>query len=237
MRISDIECVHIFAEWRNWLIVRVSTTEGLVGLGEATLEGCEKAVAAAVGELSRRLRGRDPADIEALYQLMYRGSYWRGGPVLCSAISGLEQAFWDILGKKYSTPVYRLLGGPVRARIPVYASGWFRRDDRTIDALVKRAVDTVASGFRAIKAPCFLPWDTCVSERMLLSGIELVAELRKALEPDVELSSRCTAAIRSTCACEPSAPWNPTNRAGWRSRARPRIQASFGAWRARPGCR
>jgi galactonate dehydratase len=187
MRIADIECIPIFAGWRNWLIVRVVTDTGLIGIGESTLEGREKTVAAAVCETGRRLKGRNPEDIEALYQLMYRGAYWRGGPILGSAISGIEQALWDLLGKHHKTPVYRLLGGVVRTKIPVYASGWFRPEDRTVDALVKRAVQIADEGFRIIKTPCFLPWETCVSEQMLERGMELVAELRRALEPKVEL--------------------------------------------------
>lgn len=187
MKISQIETLIIFAQWRNWVLVKVSTDEGLVGFGEATVEGREKTVAEAVNDLSRRLQGKNPLDIEALYQLMVRASFWRGGIILSSAISGIEQALWDLAGQYYSTPVYRLLGGACRERVRVYASGWIRPQDRSPDQLVERAREIVARGYTALKAPCFLPGDEVVSKGMVDRGIDLISRLREGLGPEIEI--------------------------------------------------
>ncbi|HSR66612.1 MAG TPA: galactonate dehydratase [Acidobacteriota bacterium] len=187
MKISRIETLIVFAQWRNWVLVKISTDDGLTGWGEATVEGREQAVAAAVKEVGRRLEGRNPLDVEALYQLMSRGSFWRGGVILSSAVSGLEQALWDLSGKHYGIPVYRLLGGPCRQRVPVYASGWIQPGDDSIDKLVARARLTVEEGYRALKTPCFLPGDDIVGRPMLERGLDLVKELRKALGDGIEI--------------------------------------------------
>ena len=111
---------------RNWVLVKVSTDEGVYGWGEASVEGKEKTVAQAIAELERQLVGRDPFQIELLWQEMYRNAFWVGGPILNSAISGVEQALWDIKGKELGVPVWQLLGGRVHDRVRAYANGWFR---------------------------------------------------------------------------------------------------------------
>ncbi|HSR53540.1 MAG TPA: galactonate dehydratase [Acidobacteriota bacterium] len=187
MKISAVSTLTVFAQWRNWVLVKISTDEGLEGWGEATVEGREKAVAAAVQEVGRRIIGRHPLDIEALYQVMSRSSFWRGGVILGSAVSGLEQALWDLAGQHYGVPVYRLLGGPCRDKVRVYASGWIQPGDDTVDKLVSRARQTVNQGFQALKTPCFLPGEKTVDRGMLERGLDLVGELRSALGDEVEI--------------------------------------------------
>jgi galactonate dehydratase len=105
----------------RWLFLRVYTDAGIVGLGEPILEGRAKTVATAVEELAPYLIGKDPRAVTHHWQAMYRHAFYRGGPILTSAISGIDQALWDIKGKALGVPVYELLGGPTRSRIRVYA--------------------------------------------------------------------------------------------------------------------
>ncbi|HRR85839.1 MAG TPA: galactonate dehydratase, partial [Phycisphaerae bacterium] len=111
MTIKDYQLYHVRP---RYLLLKIETDDGLYGWGEPTLEGQTPAVEAAIGQLMRLIKGEDPRRIEHLWQRMYRGGFYRGGPVLCSAISGIEQALWDILGKSLNVPVYQLLGGRVR---------------------------------------------------------------------------------------------------------------------------
>jgi len=118
MKITRIE--QFFPRKRTRL-VKVSTDEGLVGWGETTLEGRPESTCAAVDEMAEYLIGKDPLRIEHHWQHIYRSSFFRGGSVVMSALSGIDQALWDIAGKSYGVPTYRLLGGEVRDRIRVYA--------------------------------------------------------------------------------------------------------------------
>ena len=126
MRIEDVKTFLVGGSWRNWLIVKVETDEGLHGVGEGTLEGKSATVATAVEELKRYLVGQDPFAIEKHYQEMYRRAFYAGGAVLMSAISGVETALWDLKGKALGVPVYELLGGRTRERVKLYANAWYR---------------------------------------------------------------------------------------------------------------
>jgi len=131
----------------RWLFVRIETDDGLVGWGEASLEGHGEAVAGAFEGVRDRLVGRDPDRIEDAWQTLYRLGFYRGGPVLMSAISGVDQALWDIKGKRLGVPVWQLLGGQVRERVDVYA--WIG-GDRPTD-VAEAAAARRAQGFRAVK--------------------------------------------------------------------------------------
>jgi galactonate dehydratase len=109
----------------NWAFIKVETDEGLYGWGRghaghtgAALEGC-------VADFRRLVVGRDAQQIEKLCFEVYRDCYWKGGPVMMSALSGIEIALWDIAGKFYDTPVYNLMGGQMRDRVKMYANAWF----------------------------------------------------------------------------------------------------------------
>ncbi|MEZ0472831.1 D-galactonate dehydratase, partial [Luteimonas sp. B3_2_R+30] len=104
----------------RWLFLKIETDEGVTGWGEPVIEGRAQTVEAAVHELSEYLVGRDPARINDLWQTLYRGGFYRGGPILMSAIAGIDQALWDIKGKALGVPVYELLGGLVRDRMKTY---------------------------------------------------------------------------------------------------------------------
>jgi galactonate dehydratase len=104
----------------RWMFLKIETDEGIVGWGEPVVEGRARTVEAAVHELSDYLVGQDPHRINDLWQVMYRGGFYRGGPILMSAIAGIDQALWDILGKSMGQPVYKLLGGRLRDRMKTY---------------------------------------------------------------------------------------------------------------------
>ena len=123
-RISRIET---FLVPPRWLFVRIETDSGIVGWGEASCEGRSETVRTAVDQLSELLIGQDALRIEDHWQVMTKGSFYRGGPILASAVSGLDQALWDIAGKHFNAPVHQLLGGPVRDRIRMY--GWVGGDE------------------------------------------------------------------------------------------------------------
>ncbi|NML43265.1 galactonate dehydratase [Ramlibacter sp. G-1-2-2] len=104
----------------RWMFLKIETDEGITGWGEPVIEGRARTVEAAVHELSEYLVGQDPRSINDLWQVMYRGGFYRGGPILMSAIAGIDQALWDILGKSMNRPVYALLGGRLRDRMKTY---------------------------------------------------------------------------------------------------------------------
>jgi galactonate dehydratase len=107
----------------RWLFLKVHTNAGIVGLGEPILEGRAKTCATAVEEIAPYLVGKDPRPVAQHWQAIYRHAFYRGGPILTSALSGIDQALWDIKGKALGVPVYELLGGPTRQRVRVYAHG------------------------------------------------------------------------------------------------------------------
>ncbi len=105
----------------RWMFLRIETDEGITGWGEPVIEGRARTVEAAVNELAGTLVGQDPLRINDLWQAMYRGAFYRGGPILMSAIAGVDQALWDIKGKALGVPVHELLGGRVRDRMKMYS--------------------------------------------------------------------------------------------------------------------
>jgi galactonate dehydratase len=148
VRIVGIEPVTVGTGWINWVFVRLHTDEGLVGIGEATLEGQTEAVLASLRELEPIVVGEDAARITHIWEQAYRHSFYRGGPARMSAISGVDQALWDLRGKALGVPVYDLLGGRVRDAVRLYANGP-RGDTRA--ELAASAVGLRDAGFNAMK--------------------------------------------------------------------------------------
>ncbi|AYF76967.1 galactonate dehydratase [Nocardia yunnanensis] len=144
MRITRIET---FLAPPRWMFVRVETEDGVVGWGEPVVEGRAEPVRAAVHVLAEYLLGADASRIEDHWQVMTKGGFYRGGPVLSSAVAGLDQALWDIKGKQLGVPVYQLLGGPVRERIRAYA--WVGGDE---PSAIREAIGAqLDAGFTAVK--------------------------------------------------------------------------------------
>lgn len=170
MKVTCLE-THICHAYRtNWVFVRVHTDDGVYGVGEATLEYREHAVVAALKELEPLLQRTDPRDIERFWHDAYRDSYWRSGPVLSSALSAVEMALWDIKGKVLGVPVYELLGGKVRDRVPCYANGWFA-PAKTPEEFAEKARLAIDKGYAALK------WDPFGAAWLTLSRPELTRAL------------------------------------------------------------
>jgi galactonate dehydratase len=187
MKISGITTRFVYTgPHRNWVLVRVDTDEGIHGWGEATIEGKEKTVAQAIAELERQLVGRDPFQIELLWQEMYRAAFWVGGPILNSAISGVEHALWDIKGKALGVPVWELLGGKVRERVRAYANGWFR-GCQTPKQFAHAAARTVEQGFTALKWDPFGGAGLFIENEQEELAVTIVREVRNAVGPKIDL--------------------------------------------------
>lgn len=163
MKITDIKTVVVNAQMRNWVFVKVETdTPGLDGWGEASLEWKTRAVAAAVEDLKPFILGDDPTRIEHIYQKLYRQPFFRPGVIGLSAISGIEQACWDILGKQLGVPVYKLLGGAVRDKVRMYThlgGGEMSAVYESFDSrrVIELALEVVARGYTAVKV-VFVPY-------------------------------------------------------------------------------
>ncbi|STR05332.1 D-galactonate dehydratase [Hafnia alvei] len=136
----------------RWMFLKIETDEGIVGWGEPVIEGKAKSVEAAVHELGEFIIGQDPARINDIWQMLYRGSFYRGGPILMSAISGIDQALWDIKGKALGAPVYQLLGGLVRDKIKAYSWVGGDRPSDVIDGIKNsRRQDLIPLSSTAVK--------------------------------------------------------------------------------------
>ena len=172
---------------RNWIFVEVETDAGITGIGEATTEHHEMAVAAHVETaLKPRLLGMNPMDVEQAWQLGYRDYWWKRGVVHTSAVSGIDMALWDIAGKATGQPVFRLLGGRVRNRVRCYA-----RADLDLDSLEAHAAQALEEGFDAFKhghGAAVAPFDM---DAQVDVAVNEMTRLRKALGPDVALMIDC----------------------------------------------
>jgi len=159
----------------RWLFVRIETSEGIVGWGEASLEGHAEAVEGAFESLRDRFLGADAGQIEDIWQLAYRLGFYRGGPVLMSALSGLDQALWDIKGKSLGVPVWQLLGGRVRNKVQAYA--WIGGDSP--GEVVEQAQQRRAQGFRAVKMNATADLSRLDSPRSLDAAVERVGRVQE----------------------------------------------------------
>lgn len=164
----------------RWLFLKVETDEGISGWGEPVVEGRLEAVQAMVDVLMEYVVGKDPRPIEDHFQTLYRGGFYRGGPVHMSALAGIEQALWDIKGKYYGLPVWEMLGGKARQRIQAYA--WIG-GDRPHD-VVAQAQQRKAQGFRAVKMNATEEMHYIDTHRKVQAVLERVAAVREAMGPD-----------------------------------------------------
>jgi galactonate dehydratase len=187
MKITGIETYICHAYRTNWVFVKVLTdVDGLHGVGEATLEHKEHTVAQACKELERTLIGKDPHRIEEIWHSAYRDAYWRGGPVLMSALSAIEMALWDIKGKDLGVPVYQLLGGKVRESIPCYANGWFA-PAKTPAEFAEKAKQAVAQGFKALKWDPFGSSYLQIERKQLNEAIACVGAVYDAVKDSADI--------------------------------------------------
>jgi galactonate dehydratase len=190
MKITAVKPFTVHPGWRkNWIFVKVETDEGLAGWGEAYSQyDRDRPVVALVEEIGRYLVGRDPFQIKHTTQIAYEDfAIRRGSLELYSAISGVEQALWDIVGRATGQPVYNLLGGPCRERIRVYANGWsYKMSDP--DDYARAAASVVEQGFTALKLdPLPRPWRTFIPKEHERHAVKVIEAIRKAVGPEVDI--------------------------------------------------
>ncbi|AMM31106.1 Galactonate dehydratase [Sinomonas atrocyanea] len=180
----EIARIETFLVSPRWLFVRLETDTGIVGWGEATCEGRSETVRTAVDQLSELLIGRDPLRIEDHWQVLTKGSFYRGGPILASAVAGLDQALWDVAGKHFEAPVHQLLGGPVRDRIRVY--GWVGGDEP--NEVAEAIAAQVEAGLTAVKMNASGRMSANGSVAELDGVVRRVAAAREVLGPDRDVA-------------------------------------------------
>ena len=205
MKITDLEVLRMkaFTEAENnWLFVRLHTDSGIFGVGEGSLQYKDDALSAELKNFARFLRGKDPFQIEDIWTSLHRKVTWTGGAVTMSAISAIDLALWDIKGKALGVPVYELVGGRVRDRVPLYANGWLSgghvggqpgggseqkvaSDPHQHAASSARAV--VGQGYGCLKIYPFIGAQVITPER-LTAGVELVRVVRETVGSDVEVA-------------------------------------------------
>lgn len=198
LKITDIRTFLIDAgNDENYVYAKIYTNQGITGLGEGTLSAKCLTVATAIGELKRHLVGKDPTEIERHFQDIFRGPRYRGGPVLMSALSAIEIALWDILGKAVGLPIWRLLGGKARDKVRLYChEGYLGRISHTQKRKFKDADEEIAEwkrkqadGWTCIKGG-FFPvngHDGVNFRQGLREGVEHLAKVREAVGPDFDI--------------------------------------------------
>jgi galactonate dehydratase len=201
MKIVRLETFLTNAGLRNYLFLRLTTDNGLAGLGEASLEWQERTVQTLVHEwVEDRVLGADPFDVERLVGNLIRDQY-QGGPTVLTAISGVEIACWDLIGKACGQPVYKLLGGQIRERLPAYANGWYGGARKAEDYAYK-ACQVVARGYTAMK---FDPFGTAWKEltgKQMDDAEDIVAAVREAVSDGIELMIEVHGRLSPSCAIE-----------------------------------
>ena len=180
LKITGLKTFVVNSGSLNWVFCKIYTNDGLVGLGEGSVTSKEATIAQAIMEHERFLVGKDPTDIEYLWQSMFRVPRWRGGPVLNSAISAVEIALWDILGQALEVPIYRLLGGAARTRIRMYLDVGSAPED------FLRAKEL---GYTAAKTTPLSPDHEVVSpSKMVREGVRKMAAIRQAVGDDFDIA-------------------------------------------------
>lgn len=205
MKITEIRTTITWAGLRNWVMVKVLTDSGLYGWGEATLEGRERTIESCVNQFAEVLIGEDPLAVEHQWQRLYRHHFWRGGPVGNSALAALDHALWDIRGKAWDVPVYRLLGGPTRDHLRLYTHVGIYQPELMIDD----ALRDVADGFTAMKTGAWHGDSALPEVDRIAAFAERIASLREAVGPDIDIMvddhgrGRPSSALRLMKALEP----------------------------------
>ncbi|MEU7798428.1 galactonate dehydratase [Micromonospora arborensis] len=179
-----IERIETFLVAPRWLFCRVETDDGLVGWGEPVVEGRAEVVRSAVEVLSEYLIGADPLRIEQHWQVLTKGGFYRGGPILSSAVAGLDQALWDIAGQAYGAPVHALLGGPVRDRVRIYS--WIGGDEP--NEVADAAAAQIAAGLTGVKMNACGRLSPIPTSAEVDEVVGRVAAAREVLGPDRDIA-------------------------------------------------
>lgn len=199
MKITNIKAYTMDSFRMNWNFVKVETDDGIYGWGEASLGTNEMALEGMVQDLKRLIIGRNPFETEKMMFEVYRDIYWKGGPVFMSALSAIEMACWDIMGKALNVPVYTFFGGKVREEVKMYANAWFV-GARTPQEFAKKAKQTAALGIRALKWDPFGSAHMTISNEQLEKSSAIVGAVREAAGPQVDLLIECHGRFNPTTA-------------------------------------
>ena len=221
MKMTKVAAFLLGAAWRNFLFVRIQTDSGLVGWGEGTLGWKESAVRELILDYGRRyVVGQNPFDIEDLWFRLYQIEH-NTGPVMFSAMAGIEMALWDIVGKACGQPVFNLVGGKVRSKVKAYANGWYS-DIQDLKHLADRASDVVGRGYKALKFDPFGEGGREMSRADLHQACQTVETVRKAIGEDIDILLEFHGRFSPIMALEAIRAMVPYNQPGARNRF-PRI--------------
>jgi galactonate dehydratase len=209
MRIEALDIRTAGTSWRNLILVRLTTDDGLSGWGEATIEYGDRALLAYLPEIfARAVKGRDSRDIEGLMASMVRADYWRSGFIARTAFSAIELACWDICAKELGLPVWRLVGAKRTDPLPAYANGWYR-SERDPELIAEAALAVLAKGYRALKIDPFGAGERNLTSSEFDKSMAIIGEVRRAVGDEVEIFIEghgrfdLAFALRIACAMEP----------------------------------
>jgi len=186
MRITAIDTYIAGNPWKNWLFAKVSTDEGIHGIGEGTLNYFAKTVESAIHELRQLIIGMDPFQVEIISQRLIRDVYTEGAQIHMCAVAAIEIALWDIIGKATNQPIYNLWGGRCHEKLRAYANGWYR-GPRTPESFAEKAKKVAGRGYTAMKFDPFgSAWRTLSRYDFDLS-VDIIRAVRDAVGPSVDL--------------------------------------------------
>ena len=187
MRVDSLNILTTGTSWRNLIIVKLTTNNGLIGLGEATIEYGDRSLMAYLSEIFERVvKGRDPRDIDAILAAMVKADYWRSGFIARTAFSAIELACWDIKARHESLPVWRLLEPNRQQPLPVYANGWYRTT-RDPQRVAEAAATVIKRGYRALKIDPFGAGDESLSTDQAQRSLAIVREVRQEVGDEIEI--------------------------------------------------
>lgn len=186
MKITQFRTFVVGTPWRNLTYLVLETDEGLTGVGEARVLGKTHTVCEYLRDVARHIIGHDPRDIEMLYRRFTVDDFGSAGEVVMTGLALVEMACWDILGKKANMPVYQLIGGKVRDKIPAYANGWYKVE-RTPDAFITAAKRVVAKGYLGLKFDPFGAGDLELTRKEFHRSIDLIAAVHTVTGRDVQI--------------------------------------------------
>ncbi|QGX94873.1 mandelate racemase/muconate lactonizing enzyme family protein [Haloplanus rallus] len=192
MRVTDVETFVVDADWRNWFFVQVTTDTGITGVGEALSgEGLTAALEATAEAHKHYVIGEDPLNRKGISRKLRRYPFaWRGGKLINAVAAAVDIALWDIAGKHYGEPVWKLLGGKVRDEIPVYANGW-HIGERTPENYAHHAKKAVDAGYPALKCDPFAHYEYSLTDDQLDEVADLLEAVRDAVGWDVGIGLDC----------------------------------------------
>lgn len=186
MKITSIETFIAGNPWKNWLFAKVTTDEGIHGIGEGTLNYFAKTVETAIHELKPLILGMDPFQVETITQRMVRDVYSEGAQIHMCAVAAIEIALWDIIGKACNQPVYNLWGGRCHEKLRAYANGWYR-GPRTPESFAEKAKLVAARGYTALKFDPFGSTWRFLSRYDFDLSLDIIRAVRSAVGPSVDL--------------------------------------------------